>query len=103
MATPTEIIDSIELDLKCVGLMLADIPEVAAERDSLLEGEQASWDADWSQIIYADLAEMDKAYRAGAMQEERAERYRAILAELKASLPTLMRLRLTLPTVSLEP
>jgi len=102
MAAPTRTNQSVELWLKCLRLMLGDLPEIAEEWDELSDGERVSWSLDWDQIMASDLPILDRHFRAGAMTTEQETRYRALLCELKAMLPTIQRLQLYPPPVPLE-
>src|SRR3712207_6102860 len=102
MAAPTATNQSVEIGLKCLGLMLGDLPEVAQEWDELSDGERVSWSLDWDQIMASDLLLLDRQFRAGAMTTEQETRYRALLCDLTAMLPTIQRLQLYPPPVPLD-
>ena len=102
MAAPTTTNQSVEIGLKCLRLMLGDLPELADEWDELSDGERVSWSLDWDQIMASDLPLLDRQIRAGEMTTEQETRYRALLCELKAMLPTIQRLQLYPPPVPLD-
>jgi hypothetical protein len=97
-ATP----EKVELELRCLELMLTDLPEIAEEWDTIGDGERVSWSRDWDQLMGALEAILYPTYQSGSMTDEQRVRYRQILCTLQASLSTLRRVGLREPTVPLD-
>ena len=66
------------------------------------EADQSSFPYEWYDLM-GQLETLDRAYRAGQMTPEQAERYRKLLRKLEEALPIIERLGLTRPPVSLTP
>jgi hypothetical protein len=94
--------EKVDLELRCLELMLIDLPEVAEEWCELGEGERVSWSHDWDQLMGALEAILYPTYQSGSMTDEQRVRYRQILCTLQASLSTLRRVGLREPTVPLD-
>ncbi len=94
--------EKVDLELRCLELMLIDLPEVAEEWCELGEGERVSWSHDWDQLMGALEAILYPTYQSGSMTDEQRVQYRQILCTLKASLPIIKRLSLFPPSVPLE-
>jgi hypothetical protein len=87
--------------LETVGLMLGDLPDVAAEWEGLSEGERAGWSLDWSNEMskLESLAQDDSSHMLTAAQQAS---YRSILQSLREATPTLERLGLYRPSIPPE-
>jgi hypothetical protein len=106
MATTTEAQQRAELNLRTIGLMLGDVPELAAEWGTIPWGdaatdEQLSWSMDWDNEMAAlDLLARDVA--AGLLTAEQEARFQQLLCKLKEALPLIDALRLSRPRVPLD-
>lgn len=102
MATKAEVDQRAMIFLGAVDLMLADLPEVAAQWDSLSDAERVSWSLDWDHTMADQLGELAAMYGRGSLSEEHAVAYRQLLQQLKRALPTIRRLNLYRPPVPLD-
>ncbi len=90
------------------GRIAISLDYVTRELDFLaeVEGEseetQLAYMLEWPDLM-ARLQSLDRAYRAGRMAPEQAERYRELLRKLSEALPIIERLGLTRPAVTLQP
>lgn len=81
---------------------LASLPATAAEWDSLPDWNRASIALDWAHLMADYLPELRRCSEDGSMTTEQCVRYRELLRELKAALPTIERLGLYRPPVPLD-
>jgi hypothetical protein len=102
VVAPTAISQRVESRLEWLRRTLGDLPEIAAEWAELGDGERVGWSTDWAQIMASDLPELERYRRAGQLTPEQATRYRGLLRQLAAALPTVEQLGLYPPTVPLE-
>jgi hypothetical protein len=102
MAAPSKTDPRVEIGLEELRTVLGDLREVSAEWDAMSDGERASWSADWDQLMTTYLPLVDRHARANRMPEEQLDCYREVLRALREALPTIERLGLCRPPVSLE-
>jgi hypothetical protein len=102
MDTSTSADGRIEIGLEALRLMIADLPEVAAEWDELSDGERASWSLDWDQLMGSYLYLLDKYYRSQQLTPDQQVRYCTILRRLRESMALIDELQLFPPPVPLE-
>lgn len=106
MATITDAQQRAEHYLKTIGLMLGDIPELAAEWGEIPWGEaatdeQLAWSMDWDNELAAlDILARDVA--AGLLSAEQEARYHQLLRKLRNALPLIDTLGLSRPRVPLD-
>lgn len=101
MATTTSVQERAELNLKMIGLMLGDLPEIAAEWDQIGEGERVSWSMDWSNEM-AGLKHLAQHASDGLLTPSQAARYEDLVCRLKQVIPTLEQLNLYRPPMLLD-
>lgn len=82
--------------LKTLELMLADLPHVAADWESIDADERMSWSLDWSTEV-AEFNDLARLASQGRLIPEQQARYAHVLEELKAAMPTIARLGLRRP------
>lgn len=102
MATNTIMRQRVDIELKSLRLMLADLPEVAAAWGTLADGERVSWSLDWDQLMGALRVVLAPCYRSGQMTLDQQAQYRELLQTLKHALPLIERLNLSRPSVPLD-
>ena len=102
MATPARLTGRIDGDLAAVEGVLAELSEVDREWETLPETVSVEWSLDWDQAMSTFLRLLARAYRRGAMSPTQADRYRRLLAGLKAATPILKRRELRRPPVALD-
>ena len=96
MVATTDTIERALVRLSTTELMLGDLPEVAAEWDSLAEGERASWSIEWDNEM-AGLAQLSQMAACGVLTPDLYSRFRQLLAALNDVAPILDRLNLSSP------
>jgi hypothetical protein len=96
MVATTDTIERAVVRRTTAGLMLGDLPEIAAEWDTLPEGERAAWSIEWDNEM-AGLAQISPMAACGALTPDLYSRYRQLLAALGESAPIVSRLNLSLP------
>src|SRR5438270_13238787 len=101
MATSPTIAQRIDSELSFASLLLGDLPDIARDWRDMAEGERVSWSLDWDQQL-GYLRLLDTQYRDGSMTAAQRSRYEALLATLKAALPTVEQLGLQRPPVPLD-
>ncbi len=103
MATETTVSQRTSTLLDVVQGEIEDLPKAAAEWPKRLDWQQAEFALEWGHLMTDFLGELDEHYRAGDMTAEQLQQYRHVLAKLKALMPTIRRLGLDAPLVSLDP
>jgi len=101
MATTPKLTGTIDIALHAIGAEADFLPELAAMWDEESPANRADWDIEWTDLM-ARLEDLEGAYRAGAMTAEQQERYCTLRRNLRAQLPLLERLGLSIPHVPLE-
>ncbi len=93
--------DRIELELKLGNAMLEELSDNFERWREMLEGEQVSWLLDWDQFIHILEHTLNKAYVSNQMTPAHKTRYKELLSKIKDATPTIQKLNLTEPNVSL--
>jgi hypothetical protein len=96
MATTTEQQQRAVRALSSVGAALRDLPQVAAEWESLDEGEQMSWAIQWSNEM-AKLERLSRHAAEGSLAADQHERYRQLVESADSLAPVIRRLKLYRP------
>lgn len=103
MGSPSTVRDPIDLALWGITAEVEFLPKLAEFwAQDPREADQSSFPYEWYDLM-GQLETLDRAYRAGRLTPEQAERYRELLRKLEEALPIIERLGLTSPPVSLTP
>ena len=102
MAAPTIVVSHLERTLYALSAELRDLPEVAAEWETLSDGQRVTIALDWDHLMATYLPEVEHAYRAGDMTDEQRDQYQLLRQQLRDALPLFAQLDLFRPTVPLE-
>lgn len=103
MVATAQVAQDLERDFRRIATELDDLPRLADEWDDAQESVRYDAEITWYDALVGLHRRLDPAYRAGQMTAEQAERYRVLLARLKAALPVIDQLGFARPRVSLEP
>jgi hypothetical protein len=101
MATATQAQRRAMTSLPTVELMLGDLPDVAAEWESLDAAERDGWSLDWSNEM-SGLRRLAQDASEGLLTSAQEERYHVVLEKLREALPTVERLALYVPPIGLN-
>ncbi|MBA2447457.1 MAG: hypothetical protein H0V51_05465 [Chloroflexi bacterium] len=96
MATTTEQQQRAVRALGSVGAALRDLPRVAAEWETLDDGEQMSWAIQWSNEM-AKLERLSRSAAEGSLVADQDERYRQLVESANSLAPVIRRLKLYRP------
>ncbi len=97
--TTTSEAELTDLRLESVAAYLGDLPILAEQWDALDDGSRAGESLDWDHYVADYLPNLEWQYHSGQMTPDQEARYRALLAQLRASLLLLRQLRFWVPTI----
>ncbi len=101
MATITEVQQRASTNLKTIELMLADLPEIAAEWDEIDSMEREGWSLDWGNEM-AGVRLLAEYAAEGILDADQQARYQQLLGKLRQALPTIDRLSIRRPMIPLD-
>lgn len=88
--------------LESIALTVADLPEIAGEWAQICVDERLSWSLDWGNEM-SRLDDLARAAADGTLSPAACEKYRALLRDVEAALPTVDRLGPRRPSVQKSP
>ncbi len=88
----------IDLDLQNIAVEAAFLPELERGWASESETNRYVWYSEWLDLM-TRLKHLDAAHTSGVMTAEQQDRFRALLARLKAAAPIIARVDLPLPPI----
>ena len=100
MATATEQRRRTVRVLRSVDAALRDLPQVAAEWESLDAGEQMAWGIQWSNEM-TRFERLGRYAADGVLAADQHERYRQLLVTARDLVPVMSQLKLYRPRVPL--
>ena len=96
MVATTDTIERAITRLTTTELMLGDLLDIAAEWESLAEGERVAWSIEWDNEM-AGLEQISRLAACGELAPDLYSRYRRVLTEIYEAAPILDRLNLASP------
>ena len=87
--------------LRSVHAALEDLPEVAAEWQSLDDGEQMSWGIQWGNEM-AKLERLSRYAAEGSLAPDQQDSYRQLVIRARDLVPIMSQLKLYRPRLPLE-
>ena len=90
--------DYIDMDLRYISLVLADLRDVAPDWVEMNIGIKMGWEQEWRDYMH-QFESLYRAYRAGGMNEDQQTRFLALQHDLEASASLVESLGLQRPPV----
>ncbi len=96
--TPTK---RISRELELAFLMLEELDDNVTHWNEMSDWEQDDWHLEWGQFVNNVEYKLHIAYQSGQMTSKQQSKYKELLSKLKKAAPTLKKLNLSQPPVSL--
>jgi hypothetical protein len=102
MATPAALAQQIDGEIEAIWDMVSEMAEIVDDWWNLPESVRVSWSLDWDQAMGTLLPHVESARQAGQLNAVQETRYHSLLDTLEQLTPTIIRLNLFRPLVSLN-